>query len=130
MLHPETKGHSPDLSKASIFFVGTANIIMKIAGFSTLEDPNVLHAGEHDHLGYDMKSKRLTNPALDLKDAPWPIYHAMPQGGTRVLGLMVTMDDEQGLETMRLILVKADDTYLLKRSHDIQVSSGGLPGGG
>jgi len=77
LLLPETTGHSPDLSKASIFFVGTANIIMKIAGFSTLTDPNFLHAGEHAHLGYGMKSKRLMNPALDIKDLP-PLDLCLP----------------------------------------------------
>jgi hypothetical protein len=43
---------------------------MKIAGFSIHTDPSFLHAGEHAHLGYGMKSKRLMNPALDIKDRP------------------------------------------------------------
>jgi L-ascorbate metabolism protein UlaG (beta-lactamase superfamily) len=56
--------------KGSVFFVGTATVILRYAGFTILTDPNFLHAGDHVHLGYGLHSKRLTNPAIDLGDLP------------------------------------------------------------
>lgn len=59
-----------DLANGSIFFVGTATVILRYAGFTILTDPNFLHAGDHVHLGYGLTSERLTNPALELEDLP------------------------------------------------------------
>ncbi|HEV7377023.1 MAG TPA: MBL fold metallo-hydrolase [Pyrinomonadaceae bacterium] len=59
-----------DFSDGSIFFVGTATVILRYAGFTILTDPNFLHAGDHVHLGYGLTSKRLTNPAIELEDLP------------------------------------------------------------
>jgi L-ascorbate metabolism protein UlaG (beta-lactamase superfamily) len=59
-----------DLSRGSIFFVGTATVILRYAGFTILTDPNFLHAGDHVHLGYGMTSERLTNPAIDIEALP------------------------------------------------------------
>jgi L-ascorbate metabolism protein UlaG (beta-lactamase superfamily) len=59
-----------DFSSGSIFFVGTATVILRYAGFTILTDPNFLHAGDHVHLGYGLKSERLTNPAIELEDLP------------------------------------------------------------
>src|SRR3954453_1691061 len=59
-----------DLSRGSIFFVGTATVILRYAGFTILTDPNFLHAGDHVHLGYGMTSERLTNPAIDIESLP------------------------------------------------------------
>src|SRR5262249_37076412 len=53
-----------------IFFVGTATVILRYAGFTVLTDPNFLHAGDHVHLGYGLFSRRLTNPAIDVDDLP------------------------------------------------------------
>jgi L-ascorbate metabolism protein UlaG (beta-lactamase superfamily) len=61
---------TPDFSQGSIFFVGTATVILRYAGFTILTDPNFLHAGDHVHLGYGLTSKRLTNPAIDIEDLP------------------------------------------------------------
>jgi L-ascorbate metabolism protein UlaG (beta-lactamase superfamily) len=58
------------LEKGSIFFVGTATVILRYAGFTILTDPNFLHAGDHVHLGYGLHSRRLTNPAIELRDLP------------------------------------------------------------
>ncbi|MDX2231114.1 MAG: MBL fold metallo-hydrolase [Leptolyngbyaceae cyanobacterium bins.349] len=54
----------------SIFFVGNATVILRYAGFTILTDPNFLHQGDHVHLGYGLKSVRLTNPAIELEDLP------------------------------------------------------------
>ncbi|HJU55079.1 MAG TPA: MBL fold metallo-hydrolase, partial [Pyrinomonadaceae bacterium] len=59
-----------DFSAGSIFFVGTATVILRYAGFTILTDPNFLHAGDHVHLGYGLTAERLTNPAMELEDLP------------------------------------------------------------
>ena len=59
-----------DLSRGSVFFVGTATVIIRVAGFTILTDPNFLHAGDHVHLGYGLTSERLTEPAFDIEALP------------------------------------------------------------
>jgi L-ascorbate metabolism protein UlaG (beta-lactamase superfamily) len=61
---------APDIGQGSIFFVGTATVILRYAGFTILTDPNFLHAGDHVHLGYGLTSKRLTNPAIEIEALP------------------------------------------------------------
>ncbi len=63
-------GASPDFERGSIFFVGTATVILRYAGFTILTDPNFLHAGDHVHLGYGLTAERLTNPAIELEELP------------------------------------------------------------
>jgi L-ascorbate metabolism protein UlaG (beta-lactamase superfamily) len=53
-----------------VFFVGTATVIIRYAGFTILTDPNFLHAGDHVHLGYGLTSERRTDPAIELEDLP------------------------------------------------------------
>lgn len=60
----------PDFQRGSIFFVGTATVILRYAGFTILADPNFLHAGDHVHLGYGLSAKRLTNPAMEVEELP------------------------------------------------------------
>ena len=60
----------PDLSKGSVYFVGTATVIIRVGGFTILTDPNFLHAGDHAHLGYGLTSERLTEPAFDISALP------------------------------------------------------------
>ena len=59
-----------DLKSGSIFFVGTATVVLRYAGFTILTDPNFLHAGDHVHLGYGLRSERQTNPAIEIEDLP------------------------------------------------------------
>jgi L-ascorbate metabolism protein UlaG (beta-lactamase superfamily) len=61
---------NPDFTKGSIFFVGTATVILRYAGFTILTDPNFLHAGDHVHLGYGLTAERLTNPAIEIEELP------------------------------------------------------------
>src|ERR1043165_4268430 len=63
-------GADADFSKGSIFFVGTATVILRYAGFTILTDPNFLHAGDHVHLGYGLTAERLTNPAIEIEELP------------------------------------------------------------
>ena len=51
----EAGGAPADFSRGSIFFVGTATVILRYAGFTILTDPNFLHAGDHVHLGYGLR---------------------------------------------------------------------------
>ena len=56
--------------EGSVFFVGTATVIIRFAGFTILTDPNFLHAGDHAHIGYGMTTERLTEPAFDIESLP------------------------------------------------------------
>lgn len=59
-----------DHRTGSIFFVGTATVIIRYGGFTILTDPNFLHQGDHVHLGYGLTSERLTQPAITLEQLP------------------------------------------------------------
>jgi L-ascorbate metabolism protein UlaG (beta-lactamase superfamily) len=60
----------PDLDRGSIFFIGTATVIIRYAGFTILTDPNFLHRGDHAHLGYGLHTTRVTNPAIEMDELP------------------------------------------------------------
>jgi L-ascorbate metabolism protein UlaG (beta-lactamase superfamily) len=64
------RNEEPDFGRGSIFFVGTATVVIRYAGFTILTDPNFLHAGDHVHLGYGLTSVRRTNPAVEIEDLP------------------------------------------------------------
>ena len=65
---PDTE--AVDLDSGSIFFVGTATVIVRYAGFTILTDPNFLHSGDHVHLGYGITAERQTDPAIDIEELP------------------------------------------------------------
>ena len=69
---PSPAGADADFSQGSIFFVGTATVILRYAGFTLLTDPNFLHAGDHVHLGYGLTAERPTNPAMEIEQLPPP----------------------------------------------------------
>lgn len=60
----------PNLEDGSVFFIGTATVLLRLGGYTILTDPNFLHQGDHVHLGYGLTSKRLTEPALAIDDLP------------------------------------------------------------
>lgn len=66
---PAQRG-TPNLTLGSIFFIGTATTIIRYGGFTILTDPNFLHRHEYVRLGYGLRSRRLTDPALDIADLP------------------------------------------------------------
>jgi L-ascorbate metabolism protein UlaG (beta-lactamase superfamily) len=71
--HPLTlprRNDNPDFGRGSIFFVGTATVVIRYAGFTILTDPNFLHSGDHVHLGYGLTSVRRTDPAVEIEDLP------------------------------------------------------------
>ncbi|MBQ5949214.1 MBL fold metallo-hydrolase [Massilia sp. ST3] len=57
-------------SEGSVQFIGTATVLIRFQGFTILTDPNFLHKGDHVHLGYGLKSKRLTQPAIAFENLP------------------------------------------------------------
>lgn len=61
---------NPDFAHGSLYFVGTATVILRYAGFTILTDPNFLHQGEKVHIGYGLSATRLTNPAINLDELP------------------------------------------------------------
>jgi hypothetical protein len=64
------RNEDPDFANGSVFFVGTATVLIRYAGFTILTDPNFLHQGDHVHLGYGLISRRQTNPAIEIEDLP------------------------------------------------------------
>jgi L-ascorbate metabolism protein UlaG (beta-lactamase superfamily) len=55
---------------AEMVFIGTATVLLRCGGFTLLTDPNFLHRGEHAKLGYGLRSKRLTEPAMTIPELP------------------------------------------------------------
>jgi L-ascorbate metabolism protein UlaG (beta-lactamase superfamily) len=51
-------------------FIGTATVLIEVAGVRFLTDPNFLHQGQHAKLGYGLRSRRLTEPAMSIADLP------------------------------------------------------------
>jgi L-ascorbate metabolism protein UlaG (beta-lactamase superfamily) len=105
-------GGESDLARGSIFFNGTATVIIRYAGFTILTDPNFLHRHDKVRLGYGLSSRRLTDPALDIEDLP-PID---------LVVLSHLHDDhfdhiaEEGLnKTLPIITTRHAATYLAKK---------------
>ena len=61
---------APDDGHGELTFIGTATVLLRVAGFTLLTDPNFLHAGDHAALGGGLRSRRLTDPAVELDDLP------------------------------------------------------------
>ena len=63
-------GGQPDFGRGEVFFVGTATVLIRYAGFTILTDPNFLHRGDRAKLGYGLRSQRRTEPALTVAELP------------------------------------------------------------
>lgn len=61
---------SNTINEGSVYFIGNATLLIRYAGFAILTDPTFVHMHEKVNLGFGLKSKRLTNPALEIKDLP------------------------------------------------------------
>lgn len=59
-----------DFETGEIFFIGTATVLLRYAGFTILTDPNFLHQGDRVHLHYGIRSARKTNPAIEMEELP------------------------------------------------------------
>src|SRR4030095_4205103 len=51
-------------------FGGNATMLLRIGPFTLLTDPNFLHRGQRAYLGYGLRAKRLTEPALQPTQLP------------------------------------------------------------
>jgi L-ascorbate metabolism protein UlaG (beta-lactamase superfamily) len=54
----------------TLTFGGNATMLLRIGPFTLLTDPNFLHRGQYARLGYGLRSKRLTEPALEPTQLP------------------------------------------------------------
>ena len=54
----------------TLTFGGNATMLLRIGAFTLLTDPNFLHRGQRAHLGYGLRAKRLTEPALQPTQLP------------------------------------------------------------
>src|SRR3954466_11837185 len=59
-----------DFDHGSLTFIGTATVLIRYGGFTILTDPNFLHRGQSAKLGYGLRSRRLTEPALSIPELP------------------------------------------------------------
>jgi L-ascorbate metabolism protein UlaG (beta-lactamase superfamily) len=54
----------------TLTFGGTATMLLRIGPFTLLTDPNFLHRGQYARLGYGLRSRRRTEPALQPTQLP------------------------------------------------------------
>lgn len=59
-----------DMEHGSVYFIGTATVLLRYAGFTILTDPNFLHKGNKAHIGYGLSTKRVTEPSIDIEQLP------------------------------------------------------------
>ena len=60
----------PTADDVTLTFGGTATMLLRLGPFTLLTDPNFLHRGQRAHLGYGLRAKRLTEPALQPTQLP------------------------------------------------------------
>ncbi len=60
----------PALSGDSLYFVGNATMLLRLAGITILTDPNFVPKGTEVPLGYGLSTTRLTDPAISMDDLP------------------------------------------------------------
>ncbi|MEU9228762.1 MBL fold metallo-hydrolase [Streptomyces massasporeus] len=53
-----------------IHFIGNATVLLSYGPLTLLTDPNFLHRGQYAYLGHGLLSRRLTEPALDVRELP------------------------------------------------------------
>jgi L-ascorbate metabolism protein UlaG (beta-lactamase superfamily) len=68
----ETGFAQPEAAETgSLFFIGTATVLLQLGPFTVLTDPNFLHEGESVGIGYGLvRSRRLTEPAISINELP------------------------------------------------------------
>jgi L-ascorbate metabolism protein UlaG (beta-lactamase superfamily) len=70
VLDPGSGAAGADATDGSLTFIGTATVLLRLPGFTVLTDPNFLHRGESAYLGLGLRSKRRTDPAMQIGDLP------------------------------------------------------------
>src|SRR5215213_4537601 len=64
------RADAPPVDQAELTFIGTATVLVRAGGLTILTDPNFLHRGQHAYLGLGLRSKRRTDPAMEIADLP------------------------------------------------------------
>lgn len=111
----------PESTNGSLFFIGTATVLLRYAGFTILTDPNFLHKGEKVHkvmgsmlefqtggvttfrmyiTGDTLLFKQLKEIPKRFPDIDLALLHL---DGVKVMGLMLTMDGQQGVRAMKMV---------------------------
>jgi L-ascorbate metabolism protein UlaG (beta-lactamase superfamily) len=54
----------------SLFFIGTATTLIRYGDITVLTDPNFLHRGQRAYLGRGLTARRLTEPAVSVRELP------------------------------------------------------------
>jgi L-ascorbate metabolism protein UlaG (beta-lactamase superfamily) len=54
----------------TLFFIGNATVLLRVAGLAILTDPNFVPRGTDVPLGYGLSTTRLTDPAIGMEDLP------------------------------------------------------------
>lgn len=68
---PDWKDHMAHSDDAlRIHFIGNATVLLRYRELTLLTDPNFLHRGQRAYLGYGLVSRRLTEPALHIRQLP------------------------------------------------------------
>lgn len=67
---PTLEPAPPSTGRGSIRFIGNATVLISVAGFTILTDPNFTRAGERVPIGYGLSARRRTDPALRLEELP------------------------------------------------------------
>lgn len=70
VLDPRGGAAGADATDGSLTFIGTATVLLRLPGFTVLTDPNFLHRGESAYLGLGLRSRRRTDPAMQIGDLP------------------------------------------------------------
>ncbi|MGV9563466.1 MBL fold metallo-hydrolase [Streptomyces sp. NPDC003480] len=60
----------PSAEALRLHFVGNATVLIRYGELTLITDPNFLHRGQRAYLGYGLVSRRLTDPALDIRELP------------------------------------------------------------
>ena len=60
----------PPADDVTMTFGGTATLLLRVGGLTLLTDPHFLHRGQRARLGYGLRAKRLTAPALQPTQLP------------------------------------------------------------
>ncbi|MCU1497894.1 MAG: hypothetical protein JWM47_1847 [Acidimicrobiales bacterium] len=61
-------GPQPITRTGTATWIGNATVLIEVAGFRVLTDPNFLHQGDHAPLGGGVRSRRLHDPARELSE--------------------------------------------------------------
>lgn len=61
---------NPSATRGSIYFIGTATVLIRAGGFTVLTDPNFIHRHERVYLGNGLHATRQTDPAIDIEELP------------------------------------------------------------